>query len=397
MHRLRPLVCVFAGLLALAAAPASADLCTLLKTCAATPGGPSMAPLPAPLAGRPLFDRIDGHLQLGLTERGYDGSPNGLGRAATAAQEAAFVHGIDGTLLRVPVLWAQSEPDAPAGAAHSYRWPRDDLYSGLVTHGVRPILTLLATPRWAADTTEGCTQVCAQPPGPAHAADFAAFAAAVAQRYPLAAAIEIWNEPNNHHGSVQGPDPAAYAALLAQAYDAIKARRPAMRVLGGALGAYGASPDQPTTATDMRLGDYLEAMLAGGAATHMDGLSFHPYRFDGVFGAVDRALAAGGAGDLRLVATEFGIATDDASQADRSAALREQWHDLDHPSPDLPGAARVDAAIFHTDITGIAHDHYGWLSVIANRSTFHPFAVWCDFARMLAGRQTCPATIRPPG
>jgi hypothetical protein len=410
------------GLTAVLAAPAHAGLCDLLGGCT-SPAGPvvdpdgalhvntAMAPLPAPVAGQPLFDRVHGHLPLGLTERAYDGSPNGFGRAATAAQEAALVTGIDGSLLRVPVSWAQSEPDPPAGAVHDYSWPRDDLYSGLVTHGVRPILTLLAAPRWALDSTAGCTQVCNQPPGADHAADFAAFAAAVARRYPLAAAIEIWNEPNNHRGSVQGPRPGEYAAMLAQAYDAIKAVRPDMRVLAGGLGAYGSGgPTQLTTTSDMRLDDYLHGMLAGGAAAHMDGLSFHPYPhsvadnpangFYRAFALVDAVLQADGDAVVRLVPTEFGMSTDEASQSDRSATLQARWHDVDDPAPDalypVPGHDRVDAVVFHTDVTSIDYDHYGWLSVISNRDTFHPDAVWCDFARMLAGRQSCPATIRPP-
>jgi hypothetical protein len=424
MHRLTATFVAALFVVAFAAAPARAGLCDLLGTCGPAIGPPApaldpdgalhvdtpMQPLPAPAAGQPLFDRVGGHLQLGLTERAYDGSPSGFGQAATADQEVAFVRGIGGTLLRVPVSWAQAEPDPPVAGAHDYSWPRDDLYRSLVSQGVRPILTLLAAPRWALTSSVGCTQVCNQPPGAAHAADFAAFAGAVARRYPLAAAIEIWNEPNNHHGSVQGPRPDEYAALLAQAHDAIKAQRPAMRVLGGSLGAYGASPLQLTTATDMRLGDYLQAMLAGGAAAHMDGLSFHPYphsvepnpdnTFYDVFSVVHDVLAANGDGAERLVPSEFGMSTTEASQTERSAVLRARWHDLNDPSPDaahpVPGAGRVDAAVFHTDVIAINYDHYGWLSVVSNRSSFHPYPVWCDFARMLAGRQSCPATIQPP-
>src|SRR5207237_1015868 len=70
-----------------------------------------MGPLAQPQPGQPLFDRVDGHLQLGLTERGYDNSPNGLGQAASGAQEAAFVRGIGGTLMRVPVAWGYAEPE----------------------------------------------------------------------------------------------------------------------------------------------------------------------------------------------------------------------------------------------------------------------------------------------
>ena len=386
-HRL---VAIVIAACAVAPPTAHAGLCDLLHTCGSPVAPPpvAMQPLPAPAPGQPLFDRVDGHLQLGFTERGYDGSPNGFGRAATANQEAAFVRGIGGTLLRIPVSWAQAEPNPPLGGVHEYRWPRDDLYAGLVRQGVRPILTLMTSPRWALASTSGCTQVCAQPPGPAHAGDFAAFAAAVARRYPLAAAIEIWNEPNNHHGSVQGARPAEYAALLARSYDAIKAARPAMRVLGGSLGAYGSSPAQPTTARDMRLGDYLQTMLADGAASHMDGLSFHPYAFAGTFGVIDSVAAANGASEMRLVPTEFGISTDQASQTERSDQLQALWHELEARDD-------VDAGIFHTDITAIDHDHYGWLAVVQNRTTFHPYRVWCDFAQMLAGQQSCPATIRP--
>jgi hypothetical protein len=423
MRRCRIVVAGLGCGLALAATPASADLCDLLGSCPdpapahqTDAGGAlqvdtDMQPLAAPPAGGPIFDRVGGHLQLGLTERGYDGSPSGLGRAATAPQEAAFVRGIGGTLMRVPVTWAHAEPDAPVAGVHTYHWRRDDLYSGLVKNGVRPVLTLLGSPRWALSSGTGCAKgICPQPPGAAHAADFAAFAAAVARRYPLAAAIEIWNETNNHHGSVQGPRPAEYAALLAQAYDAIKAQRPAMRVLGGGLGAYGAGNDAPTTATDMRIGDYLSAMLDGGAATHMDGLSFHPYPnstadnpdndFFRVFTVVDDVLRAHGAGATRLLPSEFGVATTEAAPAERSRVMRERWHDLNDPDPGadhpVPGADRVDGVVFHTDLLGVDNDRHGWLSVVANQTTFRPEQVWCDFARMLAGRQTCPITLSPP-
>ena len=99
-------------------------------------------------------------------------------------------------------------------------------------------------------------------------------------------------------------------------------------------------------------------------------------------------LAANGDSAMRLVPTEFGISTDDASQTDRSDELQSLWHRLD-------ARGDVDGAVFHTDITAIDHDHYGWLAVVQNRTTFHPYRVWCDFARLLAGQQSCPATIRP--
>jgi hypothetical protein len=84
----------------------------------------------------------------------------------------------------------------------------------------------------------------------------------------------------------------------------------------------------------------------------------------------------------------FGIATDRMTQAGRSAALQTLWHRLD-------ARGDVDAAIFHTDVDAIDHDHYGWLAVVQGRTAFHPYPVWCDFGRMLAGHRGCPATITP--
>src|SRR3954451_7401061 len=85
---MRRLVAIVVAACAVIVPSAHAGLCDLLGTCTAPPGpalDPDGAlhvttpwqPLAAPVAGRPLFDRVDGHLQLGLTERGYDGSPNG--------------------------------------------------------------------------------------------------------------------------------------------------------------------------------------------------------------------------------------------------------------------------------------------------------------------------------
>ena len=206
-----------------------------------------MQPLPAPVPGQPLFDRVDGHLQLGLTERGYDGSPNGFGPRSDREP---------GGIVR-----ARDRRDAAAGpglVGAGRARPAGRRRASLPLAARRPLQRARRArgapdPHAADRTALGAVEhgrlharLCAAA-GPAHAADFAAFAAAVAHRYPLAAAIEIWNETNNHHGSVQGPRPAEYAALLARSYDAIKAARPAMRVLGGSLGAYGASSAQPTT------------------------------------------------------------------------------------------------------------------------------------------------------
>jgi hypothetical protein len=55
--------------------------------------------------------------------------------------------------------------------------------------------------------------------------DWKAFVENVAERYPLAKAIEVWNEPNltNHFWGGCDPNPQRYADLLHQAHDGVKA------------------------------------------------------------------------------------------------------------------------------------------------------------------------------
>jgi hypothetical protein len=67
-----------------------------------------------------------------------------------------------------------------------------------------------------------------------------AFVRNVAQRYPLAAGIEVWNEENasTHWGGCPA-DPVRYTELLQRAYDAVKAVDPNMKVVTGGLATGG--------------------------------------------------------------------------------------------------------------------------------------------------------------
>ena len=55
----------------------------------------------------------------------------------------------------------------------------------------------------------------------------------VARRFPQAAAIEIWNEPNLSGFWKPEPQPERYARLVASAYEAIKAADPGIQVIAG--------------------------------------------------------------------------------------------------------------------------------------------------------------------
>ena len=119
-------------------------------------------------------------------------------------------------------------------------------------------------------------------------ADFAALVVDVAQRYPLVHDFIIGNEPNLNRfwlpqfgGSGEDLAAPAYEALLATAYDALKAVRPHSTIYGGALAPRGV--DKPNTGRDTHsptafIADLGAAYRASGRAVPiMDAFAFHPY------------------------------------------------------------------------------------------------------------------------
>jgi hypothetical protein len=351
----------------------------------------SLQPLPAPVRGAPLFARgAGGHLPSGFnTSIGPD--------SLTPAERATVMRGLGGTLVRLPVDWSytQAQHDGP------YDWRGSDAwYRTYVEAGVRPILEVLASPRWAVSSSSACPlqlsrglqsqQQCLVGPAPAHVGDFATFAAAVARRYPLAAAIEIWNEPN-HETYWQGRDPYAYATLAAAAVSAIKAQTPAMRVLVGALSdALDNGPQWTAMAT------FISVLRDRGVLALADGLSFHPYpglpsefAFTGAFDALNATLPA--ASDVRLVATEIGAPTSRFTAAQQRDTLVAEYRRLDSGDPTLPWSTAVDAVLFNTDLD--PNEGYGFVDRTLI-GTLAPRPVFCAMAAILGGNGMCrPAPV----
>jgi hypothetical protein len=119
-------------------------------------------------------------------------------------------------------------------------------------------------------------------------ADFAAYAASVAQADSGLRRLIIGNEPNlNRYWLPQfapdGSDAAApaYEALLAKTYDAVKAAAPTVQVIGGAVSPRGgdvANSIRPTHSPTAFIQDMGSAYRASGRTTPiMDGFAFHPY------------------------------------------------------------------------------------------------------------------------
>lgn len=118
--------------------------------------------------------------------------------------------------------------------------------------------------------------------------DFAAFAAAIAKRYPSITEFVVGNEPNNNRFwlpqfALDGSDAAAvaYESLLARTYDALKAVNQQIDVIGGALGPRGI--DRPGTGKDTHsptafIADLAAAYKATGRTERiMDAFDLHAY------------------------------------------------------------------------------------------------------------------------
>jgi hypothetical protein len=119
-------------------------------------------------------------------------------------------------------------------------------------------------------------------------ADFAAYAATIARGIPSLENLIVCNEPNlnrfwlpqfNVDGSSAAP--AAYLALLAETYDAVKAVSPDVRIYGGAVSPRGTDrpngirPTHSPTTFIEGLGVAYRA--SGRTRPVMDALAIHPY------------------------------------------------------------------------------------------------------------------------
>ncbi len=106
--------------------------------------------------------------------------------------------------------------------------------------------------------------------------DFAAFAAAFAERYRgQVEYLVIGNEPNlSYEWGYRSTTPADYVKLLQEVYPAVKAANPEMQILAGALAPTLEPEGSPWGFNDLA---YLKGMYEAGAADYFDGLAVHAY------------------------------------------------------------------------------------------------------------------------
>lgn len=254
------------------------------------------------------------------------------------------------TVDRVTLDWRWAEAREDVYRLEVY----DEIYRETLARGVRPLFILLFAPSWALAADEPCDQWttdCRQPPGPEHYAEWREFAALVAARYPQAAGIQVWNEPNQAYFWKPWPDPRRYTDMLAEAHAAIKAVNPAMPVVSGGLA------NNPATSQGIPLKPYLAEMYAGGAKGNMDALAFHPYShveglLEQTFDEVRTLRQAYADTGTPLWVTELGLTTSgrgapgwpsswvfsEEQQATELVALYRQLRSMDD----------VEAIMFHT-------------------------------------------------
>ncbi|HZT16958.1 MAG TPA: beta-galactosidase [Gaiellaceae bacterium] len=140
----------------------------------------------------------------------------------TLEQRLAKLDAMGTDVVRFNVDWRTVEPRRGA-----YDWSTlDPILDGLHQHGIAPLLTLYGTPGWA---NGGRSENWA----PTSGSTFAAFASAVARRYPFVRLWTIWNEPNQRRW-LRPTSPRIYTQrLLNPAYAAIHRASPGSQVAGG--------------------------------------------------------------------------------------------------------------------------------------------------------------------
>jgi hypothetical protein len=200
-------------------------------------------------------------------------------RSATPEQSADLLADVGADIDRVQIGWVRLEPAPGVYNFATY----DAIYAADLARGIRPLFNFAFAPAWASGgVCPDSVSSCHAPPNSDHYDDAARTAAAIAARYPQAAGIEIWNEPNTRYFWRPGPDPAAYTRLLAACHAAIKAVDPSMAVAGGSMASgMGGSPGK------IPAGEFLASMYANGAAGSMDAISAHAYPDPTVASAVD--------------------------------------------------------------------------------------------------------------
>jgi hypothetical protein len=259
-----------------------------------------------------------------------------LYNASEAEIEARFdeMEALGVNTVRVIVPRAAIKPAEPGSALERLfppNWSKMDfIVQEAQERGFSVLGVLNSTPPYyGGQNNTGCLGCPGVAPDPA---DFAAFAAEVAQRYQgEISAYEVWNEPNSYKSWSPAVDPVAYTNVLKAAYTAIKTADPNATVVAGVLGAVvtaGGFTMDPVT--------FVQTMYANGAKGYLDALSYHPYNYQKTFAEQNpsflsplqmllemrQTMLDNGDDLVKIWASEYGLPT--SLNADQGAAYQNQ-------------------------------------------------------------------------
>lgn len=189
-------------------------------------------------------------------------------------------------IARRPLNWTSIEP-----RPGEFDWTLyDDVNADFEVAGLKPLWVVTSAPCWAAAADDCEDNSPSYAPARRNLTDYASFAAAVAERYPNSAGIEIWNEPNLERFFIGSSGPAFYARMLGKATRAIKATGTEMPVIFAGL-----SPVPKDGRGRKEWTGYLAKALEAGGDEEFDALGLHPYSAfepgEGVAPAAERMIS----------------------------------------------------------------------------------------------------------
>ncbi len=201
-----------------------------------------------------------------------------LGRAAAA----------HASIVRVVAQWNLIAPHRPRNAANpadpAYHFEGiDDLVWHAQLQGMRVLLTIWGTPRWASASGK----LNAAPPPDA----LGAFCSAMATRYsghfrgqPFVAYYSVWNEPNleqflapQFDANGRDRSPALYAAMFRSCYSGIKAASPTALVAIGETSPRGHDAPRGVVQASHSPGRFAALLAKVRPRLRFDAWAHHPY------------------------------------------------------------------------------------------------------------------------
>lgn len=294
--------------------------------------------------------------------------------------------GATSTRLLIHWSWVENKPDVHSWGIF------DGVYWASIKAGIKPLIVFTGAPQWAQRVDTTCVQ-CDLPPSRSHDADWQDVLRQLVTRYPDAAGIEIWNEPNLGWAWRSGPDPVRYTELLKLAHSAIKSVRPSMPVIGASLAPVLVDA---TSGDHYGVRPFLKSMYANGARGHMDGIALHPYPYGVNFGTSFKAVglarevrAMHGDDATPLWLSELGLTTSGGafSEHDQAIAVPKLYTTM-RQDPEIRGI--YVHTVLENDNPTVSERGYGVM-----RADLTPKPAYCALAMANASTWRCPDTISP--